>query len=111
MNKQQLEYFKRYVKEHNMLMGTQIAAYLGYEHALFHDTLYRFAERRNDAPKIYEYDGSNYVPAVDPFDNPILGMQMFGTATYGIEKKDIPLLLEVFPQNKEQIETLLNCFN
>ena len=110
INKQQLERFKQYVKEHNMLMGTQIAPYLGYEHAVFHDILYQFAKKRNDTPKIYEYDGNYYVPSVDPFDNPILGMKLYGTATYGIEKKDIPLLLEVFPQNKDQIKSLQDCF-
>ncbi|MCQ2340505.1 MAG: hypothetical protein MJZ79_07000 [Paludibacteraceae bacterium] len=109
-SEQQLENFRHYIEEHNMLMGTQVALYLGYEHAVFHDKLYQLVQRQDDAPKIYGFDGNHYILAVDPFNNPIQGMEMFGTATYGLEKKDIPLLLEVFPQKKEQIKALQDCF-
>ena len=96
------------LSQNGFLPGHVVADVLGIEHSAFHDTLYNHFCNQVNAPQIYEYDAQlgKYVPAVDPYLDPIRGMQLYGTATYEIRKCDVPLLKKIFSNKEDVIETI-----
>ena len=101
------------IANRGFLVGMEVSQVLHIDHAVFHDALYKHYRNRDNAPQILEYDerSGTYVPAVDPFINPLLGMQMYGTATYKISKDEIPTLEELFPNKLAEIQNIKMAFD
>lgn len=96
------------IAKDGFLTGYTVANIMGVDHAVFHDTLYNYFRNQANVPQIYEYDSQigKYVPAVDPFLDPLRGLQLYGTATYEIRKCDIAVLTRLFPREEKMIEII-----
>lgn len=97
--------------KNGMLMGRDLCHILGeYDHTIFHDKLYSHFQHMPNAPKRYGLVDGEYQLLQDPFMNPLIGCQQWGTGTYGFKKEDIEQLYAVFPDKKNLLDVIKTAY-